>query len=160
MIALSIKLISILVLIACGMPESPRVINRTERQVVDSRLLPHIDAFIADCKLHRKDCNQRISSIQSILVVDSLVDENTIGLCTVDFPNTRIQIREDQLNSPRRYIRAIVYHELAHCAYYTQHVERRDSLISPYIPGVQVLIGDWDRLVTDLFQEIGVQYED
>jgi len=159
MIALSLKVIAIFVLIACGMPESPRVINRTNQQIVDSRLLPHIEAFLVDCKKYRKDCDQRVSHIQSILIVEKLVDENTIGLCTVDFPNTRIQIREDQLAASRRYLRAIIYHELAHCAYFTQHVERKNTLISTYIPGLHVLIGEWDNLVVDLFQEIGAQYE-
>lgn len=160
-----IKMLVLLVLLACGMPERHTMVRTSERQIVDSRLLEHMEAFRADCKLYRDDCDSRIATVSSLAVVqsfdpDASVPPDAIGLCLLQLPSVRIEIQAEQLYAPAAYLRAIVYHELAHCAYYLQHVERKGTLISPHIPDRIILKLEWDRLVTELFAEIGAQYAD
>lgn len=160
-----VKLVLLLTLFACGVMERPQIVRTPANQEVDSRLLPYLEDFRKECKRFRKDCDTRIAAVQSLKVVKDFAHEpslspETVGVCLLSFPSARIEIREDQLGTSKRYMRAIVYHELTHCAYYIDHVSRKGTLISEYIPDFIVLNTKWDRLITELFQEIGARYAD
>lgn len=160
-----VKLVLLLTLFACGVMERPQIVRTLANQEVDSRLLPYLEDFRKECKRFRKDCDTRIAAVQSLKVVKDFhhhpeLSPMTVGVCHLRFPIAEIEIREDELNNSPRFIRAIIYHELAHCAYYTMHVEQNNTLISEYIPDFTVLNNQWSKLVAHLFQEIGVQYAD
>lgn len=166
MIILSIaKAVALFGIIACGMLDRPTVIHTPQNQEIDSRLHVHYEAFRKDCKLFREDCDDRLSNIVSMTVVDTFeieekVTKDTIGVCYPYVGAAYIEVKQDALDIGEHGLRGLVYHEIAHCAYYTNHVERKNTLMSAYIPEYIILRLEWDSLVRELFQEIGAQYED
>ncbi len=162
-ITLVAKAIAVCALIACGMLEKPQMIRVAPHQQVDSRLLHLFENFKLDCVKYRLDCDRSMQNIVSVIVVPDFshepdVTDDTAGLCYPGIQNGRIEVKESMLKQHTRVLQGLLYHEIAHCAYFTRHVVRSNTLISPYMPSNYLLKFEWSRLVRELFHEIEVQY--
>ena len=51
-------------------------------------------------------------------------------------------------------LRALMFHEIAHCAYGLDHVPEKNKLMSEYMPLPSTIIYEWDRLVDEMFTQI------
>lgn len=145
--------VCLLCLTACGLEEPPRV------QRVDDRLTSYIDDFKKDCAKYRSDCEEALSNIQSFAVYKSFpvsqeLSEDTIGICQITGFKNYIMVKETALEMFHQQIRALMYHEIAHCAYELKHVAESEKLMSAYLPGYAALIYNWDRLVEEMFKQV------
>lgn len=138
---------------ACGLEEPP-----TERKI-DERLLPYIQEFKEDCSRFRADCERALDRVHSITIhkafpVSQHLSEDTIGICQFSGSKNWIMIKEDALDLFYQQIRALMYHELAHCAYELPHVTQKDRLMSPELPKSSALIYNWKGLVEEMFKQV------
>lgn len=134
-------------------------VKRTEPESVDSRLQRFVTEFFLECSARRSDCKKALASIESIQVVDKLSDfdpgdEGVIGRCYISLYRKKIEILKEVLWKPDRYIKALVYHEIGHCAYNLDHVRETDELMSEYMPGMPALVFRWEAMLAQFFLEI------
>jgi predicted metal-dependent hydrolase len=142
--------------IACGTFEQPPV--HTE-QDIDKRLQPYVDHFLVDCEARRADCYTKFGKITSIKVHKSFplsddITEDTIGLCQLTKRRNWIMIKESVFDMFEEHIRALVYHELAHCMYELDHVPQKNKLMSANMPDSATVVYKWRKLVDEMFDQV------
>lgn len=142
--------------IACGTFEQPPV--HTE-QDIDSRLQPYVDQFLEDCEARRSDCRTKFGKITSIKVHKSFplsddITEDTIGLCQLTKRRNWIMIKEEVFDRFDEHVRALMYHELAHCMYELDHVPQKNKLMSVNMPDSATVVYKWRKLVDEMFDQV------
>lgn len=144
------------ILVACGTFEQPPV--HTE-QDIDSRLQPYVDQFLQDCETRRADCRTKFAKITSIKVHKAFplsddITEDTIGLCQLSRRRNWIMIKEEVFDRFDEHVRALMYHELAHCVYELDHVPEKNKLMSTHMPDILTVVYKWDKLVNEMFAQV------
>lgn len=152
--------------VACGTsdaqkPLEPKLIGPPP--AVDKELRPYVDMFIRDCEARRKDCQERLSKILEIRVVNmpnfsKKDDEIVIGLCYDGFLIKRIEINKQIMSYHGRYLQTLVYHELGHCMYDLEHEQRTDMIMSPAMPEITILMQYWNDMLAEFFSAIEEQH--
>lgn len=126
---------------------------------IDPEVQEFVDQFMHDCQLRRKDCYQKLSRVREIKVIEmvTFAEEEpgeTIGRCYYGTLSSTIHLSKDAMRYADRYIKALVYHELGHCMYDLDHVERPGAVMSPYLPPLLYLVFQWDALLDEFFEQI------
>lgn len=157
---MKLVLVLVIALISC------LSVKETAEEPIDPRLQRFVDAFLTDCTARRKDCVQALARIDSIKVVDRLPDfvqkedAEVIGRCYISFRRRRIEVIKETLFQPDRYMRALIYHEIGHCAYDLEHVPEDDVLMAEHMPGMPALVFKWKELLDGFFAEIAKKNDD
>lgn len=151
---------------ACGTTDSLNTPNQVNSSTyVDKDLQRFVDDFMRDCEARRTDCAEKMSQIDSIRVtvipdLDTKDNEYVIGLC-YDRPfNKYIEINKEIMNKSDWYIKTLLYHEIGHCAYDLDHDEQENTLMSPLIPPLYIIIRDWQLMLGDFFSAIYEKHGD
>lgn len=137
---------------ACGSPSNlaePVVLPGEAKPVgqagpdVDPELLEALQVWKEDCyKYSSFDCKAVLDSLTSVKVVE--LEKYTLGQCelrTSGFVVVRrdVKIAPSILAHPL-YLRAVLAHEVGHCAFYLDHVTNDDEhLMAPYMQPERVL---------------------
>lgn len=147
--------------LACGTLEDLPLIKEEEKivQEIDKSLQPYVSQFLEDCESRRSDCKDRFSKITSIKVYKSFpqskdITEDTIGLCQLTKRRNWIMIRQDVFEMFDEHVRALVYHEMAHCMYELPHVPEKNKLMSTHMPDSATVVYGWTRLVNEMFLQV------
>ena len=154
---------------ACGTTDALTTTTQPKRPEqsmhVDKDLQRFVDDFMRDCEARRTDCTKKMSQIDSIRVtvipdLDTSDTEFVIGLC-YDRPfNKYIEINKEIMSKSDWYIKTLLYHEIGHCAYDLDHDEQENTLMSPLIPPLYIIIRDWRLMLGDFFSAIYEKHGD
>ena len=145
-----IKLLSTLLVTSCGVAEAPEVQN------IDGKLRPYFEEFRQVCKTRRADCDDSLNKIKSVSVSPVFPPEgkDALGLCYLGRKYNWIIVHSSMLERFHEELRALMFHEIAHCAYGLDHVPEKNKLMSEYMPLPSTIIYEWDRLVDEMFTQI------
>jgi hypothetical protein len=145
-----VKLLSILVITSCGVAEAPEI------QTVDTRLRVYFEEFRQVCKTQRTDCDTSLDKIKSVTVSPAFPPDlkDALGLCYLGNKYNHIVVHSSVLERFWQEQRALMFHEIAHCAYGLDHVSEHNKLMSEYMPLPSTIIYEWDRLVDEMFTQI------
>ena len=151
---------------ACGTTDSLNSPKQPEQSTyIDKDLQRFVDDFMRDCEARRSDCAEKMSQIDSIRItvipdLDTSDTEFVIGLCYDRAFTKNIEINKEIMSKSDWYIKTLLYHEIGHCAYDLDHDEQENTLMSPLIPPLYVIIRDWQLMLGDFFYSIYEKHGD
>lgn len=149
--------------VACGTkdtyqkPSEPVLVEKAP--AIDQELKPYVAMFMHDCEARRTDCKTRLSKILEIRAVNipdfnEKDNEVVIGLCYDGFLYKRVEINKAIIHYHVKYLQTLIYHELGHCMYDLEHENKTDTIMSPVMPDITILIKEWEALLLDFFATI------
>jgi hypothetical protein len=154
---------------ACGTTDSltttPQPKPPEQGTHIDKDLQRFVDDFMRDCEARRTDCAEKMSQIDSIRIteipdLDTKDNEYVIGLCHDRPFNKYIEINKEIMSKSDWYIKTLLYHEIGHCAYDLDHDAQENTLMSPLIPPLYIIIRDWQLMLGDFFSAIYEKHGD
>lgn len=140
--------------------ENPRTQSEAEPPI-DPRLLEAVQVWKEDCtSMSALHCGSFFNRITSIKVVKEFKDEAqaVLGRCTlrgygVVTVYRDIQILESVLDKPLT-LRAVLAHEMGHCAFLKHHVNKDVHLMAPYVMSEKFLEMYLPKLLQEFYTDL------
>lgn len=171
------RFLLVLLLVGCGVEEQQKTVEvQVDRPVpvpfyidtakVDSKLLPYVMEFAGYCEKFKtsETCQRNFKKIKSIKTVGSFSETTVLGKCYMYSNGQRwIEISSYWADLDSQSMRAVVIHEMAHCALGVgnaevfPHYDDKEDIMNAYLLPDKALFYNWPKLIKTMFQRAGGQ---